>query len=116
MASDGLASASQTIQVLLQEVTTVSSVKAYIHRKALPESLISGIVWLNGTGGALIGDKLFEFSSLNFSPALVNNQAELVIPVPTSVSSLVAAGQTVKVYLYNTGKTTPIFSAQIYSA
>lgn len=115
-ASDGLASASQTIQVLLQEVTTVSSVKAYIHRKALPESLISGIVWLNGTGGALIGDKLFEFSSLNFSPALVNNQTELVIPVPTSVSSLVAAGQTVKVYLYNTGKTTPIFPAQIYSA
>lgn len=88
-------------------------IKAYIHRKALGSTNVSGIVWRNEPTETLeVGTELFSFEGLNLSASLVDNKAELIIPVPAG--TLIGGFNTVKIYLKAGTKTTPIFDAVVY--
>lgn len=114
-ATDGTATVFQVISVTVLPVAASSDefyVSAQIHRKAIGSTGIKGIIWRKDVGEVLdVGPVLFTFEGLNFNGSLSNNKTTLTIPVPDGTA--VVAGQTVRCYLTNGTKTTPIFDAVI---
>lgn len=107
--TDGIAIATQTFHVSVSLDTFV--VRAYVHRKAKNTQGISGVVWTKESG-KIVGEKLFEFEGLNFDADLVQNQAQLTIPIPQNIQTILYGVQFVRVYLTGGGFATPVFDAK----
>lgn len=110
--SDGTASDTQTLSVTVVNTLPSTSYRivAYVHRSAINETGCVGAVWERDVSSYIeVGTKLFEFTSEQFEASLVGNKAVMYVPVPTGI--VVTNGQTVKMYIKNATKSTPIFDA-----